>query len=161
MNIGTSIKLLKDTKCILPDIILDKYEVVTVIQITKEDILVQDILDEYYIIPSDSLYKIVKVDKNFKITPEQVKKIRKQLKKTTIESVRNTTKVDMNSFLLRAVQRMQTVASNAATTTDVIESNKLILSGICASMVGAAGMQPNQANKLLMLSSKLLSNSNS
>ena len=160
MNPGTSIKLLKDTKCILPNVTLDKYEVVTVLHVTKEDFLVQDILDECYIIPLDTLYKIVKVDKNFKITPEQVKKLRKQLKKVTVESVRNTTIVDMNSFLLRAVQRMQTIASNAATTTDVIESNKLILAGVCASMVGAAGMKPNQANKLLMLSSKLLSNSN-
>lgn len=177
------IKILKDTKCILPkDVIIPKYEVVTIID-EKDTLLVKNVIDEYMLIPCDTLYKIVKTKE---IKKPDIKAIYKSLKTSILSNIeinadnegydpfgpqpfaeygikikrRPKEKVKTPPIMLRVLQKAQIICSNAMTTDNILESNKLILAAIYANMAGIQNLQTNQINRLLMMCNKLLGNSN-
>lgn len=179
MLAGTIIKILKDTKAISPkDAFISKYEVVTVIDETDTGILVKNILDDYMLIPIETLYKIIK-QKNIKVP--NLKQIYKSLKQAKLLSDVEITADEYDPFgpqpfsqfgikikrkpkdtakanplLIRIVQKAQIICSNALNTENVLESNKLVLAAICADMAGIQGLNNNQINRLIQLSNKLI-----
>lgn len=177
MIAGTLIKILNEVKTILPkNASIPKYEVVTVIDDTDKGILVKDIVDSFYLIPSDTLYKIVKIKK---IKVPNLSKIYKSLKQSKVTAEydpfgpqpfaklgikinrKPQDKPKVNPASVRILQKIQIICSNIMSSENVLESNKLILAAICTNMAGLQGLSTSQLNKLLTLTNKLIaSNTN-
>ena len=175
------IKVLKDTKAISPlDTIVSKYEVVTILDQNEQGILVKNILDEFILLPVNTVYKVIK---NKKIKSYNISQIYKALKQTKVMSevevtageeydpygpqpfapfgikIKRKPKEKANPALVRIVQKIQIICSNALSTDNVLEMNKLVLAAICANVAGTTGLNNASVNRLIQLTNKLIASS--
>lgn len=126
--------------------ILEKFEVVTVTNDYKDNnfILIKNFLGEPYMIPSDTLFKIVGKEKSTVTSA------------TNPISFPKSYEQSQKAIQIRAVQKMQVIASNVASCDNSIDMGKYIAAGMIASMAVSGNIERIYANKLLAMCTKLI-----
>lgn len=146
---GFKIKLLTAIKA--GNIIIPKNDIVTVVEISRKGITVQDILDNKVILPKEASFKIISTgNMRTKITSAVVPF------GTVYEQEKlNLARLQPSIARTKSIQLAQVLASNAASSEDPIVLARLSLAGSLLSMSLSSGIDQNQYSRLYQLARKI------
>lgn len=146
---GFKIKMLTAIKA--GRIIIPKNDIVSVVEVQKKGIIVQDILDNKVMLPANARYKVI-----------STKKLKARITGAVIpigaiyeQEKRNMAKAQPKVARIRSVQLAQVLVSNALASDDPITLAKLSLAGSMLAMSLGSGIDQNQYSKLYQFARKL------
>lgn len=146
---GFRIKLLTAIKA--ERILIPKGDVVTVVELQKKGIVIQDILDNKVILPVNARYKIISTKvKKAKLTGAVI-----PLGAIYEAERRSVEKIKPNAARTRSIQLVQVLVSNAMASDDPITIGKLSLAGSILAMSLGIDIGPNQYSRLYQFARKL------
>lgn len=146
---GFRIKLLTAIKA--GKIIIPKNDVVTVVEIQKKGTVIQDILDNKVILPTNAKFKVI-----------STKKLKAKLTSAVIPfgavyeaEKRSVERSKAPAAKARSIQLAQVLVSNALANDDPISLAKLSLAGTMLTMSLSPGLDANQYSRLYQFARKL------
>lgn len=148
---GFRIKLLTAIKA--GRIVIPKGDVVTVVEVQKKGLVVQDILDNKVMLPANAKYKVISTSRskaNLTGAVIPMGAIYEQEK-------RSLAKLSPKVSRTRSIQLAQVLVSNALSTDDPITLSKLVLAGSMLAMSLGSDIDPAQYSRLYQYARKLTS----
>lgn len=148
---GFRIKLLTAIKA--GYIIIPKGDVVTVVEVQKKGVVVQDILDNKVILPANAKYKVLSTSRSkAKLTGAVI-----PMGAIYEQEKRSLAKLGPKVSRTRSIQLAQVLVSNALSTDDPIVLSKLALAGSMLAMSLGPDLDPAQYSRLYQYARKLTS----